>query len=487
MWSCGALREHGRAAHIVLSGIDVTEQREAQNAAHYLGHFDPVTGLPNRQLFVQELETHCAARERETATTLLLLLVGLRRLSDIADSDGPEAVTRLCVAMAERLRELKQDNAFLARLSDNTFAFAAELPNKTEADRLARHVLDEMGAPIALGAREQTVPVFGGLALLPEHARDAQQLVRAAEAALHRAEVDLAPVAPYAVYSPTLPDRARERLQLESELRVALATDDQLVLYYQPQIDVRSGKVIGLEALIRWRHPRLALLGPGQFIPLAEVCGLMNELGNWVMSAACRQIAQWDAQGVRAPLVAVNLCASHFASPALLADIDRHLSRHDTGADRIELELTESMSMRDPIASVAIMQALRERGLTIAIDDFGTGYSNLSYLKRFPVNRLKLDQAFVRDIVCDADDQAISRAIIAMAHQLRLEVVAEGIETRAQYDLLASVDCDIAQGYLLSAPLDADSCAELLARPGAHAMQAWSHAAPAASVAHGMS
>jgi EAL domain-containing protein (putative c-di-GMP-specific phosphodiesterase class I) len=308
---------------------------------------------------------------------------------------------------------------------------------------------------------------------MPEHAHEPQPLVRAAEAALHRAEVDLAPALPYSVYSSTLPDRARERLQLESELRAALASDDQLVLYYQPQIDVRNGRVIGLEALIRWRHPRLSLLGPGQFIPLAEISGLMNQMGNWVMAAACRQIAQWDAQGVRAPIVAVNLCASHFASPALLTDIDRHLARYDTAASRIELELTESMSMRDPIASVAIMQALRQRGLTIAIDDFGTGYSNLSYLKRFPVNRLKLDQTFVRDIVCDADDQAISRAIIAMAHQLRLEVVAEGIETHAQYDLLAEVDCDIAQGYLLSAPLDADSCAELLARSTSHAMPDW--------------
>jgi EAL domain-containing protein (putative c-di-GMP-specific phosphodiesterase class I) len=241
-------------------------------------------------------------------------------------------------------------------------------------------------------------------------------------------------------------------------LREALRKDDQLVMHYQPQIDIGSGKVIGLEALIRWRHPRLTWLPPNHFIPIAEMCGLMPELGNWVLRSVCQQIGDWQEAGTTVPTIAVNLSASQFSAASLISDIDTTLQAFHLSPALIELELTESASMHDPQASIAIMSQLRQMGLKISIDDFGTGYSNLAYLKRFPVDRLKLDQAFVRDIATDANDLAISRTIIAIAQQLNLEVVAEGVETTAQMTLLADAGCHTMQGYLYSPAVPADQC-----------------------------
>ncbi|TCO77518.1 PAS domain S-box-containing protein [Plasticicumulans lactativorans] len=460
-WSAGALVNPGRPERLVLSGIDVTEQRQAERRAHHLGNFDRVTQLPNRAHFLAALEQHCRQRPTAGPQVLALMTIALRRLREIADSDGEETTDRICIAMAERLRALQGGSPLLGRIADNGFALAAELDRDGALECFAPQVLDALGAPLLVDGRQRVVPALGGLALLPDDAAEPRQLLRAAEAALHHAETDANQA--YAFYTPALSDQARERLQLEGELREALDADDQLALHYQPQLDLRSGRLIGLEALIRWQHPRLGWLSPGRFIPLAEGSGMMNALGIWVLREVCRQLARWDAAGVRAPVVAANLSASQFASPTLLADIDRILAESGAAPERLELELTESTSMRDPQSSIAIMTELGRRGLRIAIDDFGTGYSNLAYLKRFPVSRLKLDQAFVRDLVADADDRAIAHAVIAMAHQLRLEVVAEGVETEPQRALLAAADCDAIQGYLLSRPLAAQACARLLA------------------------
>ena len=462
-WTSGAITSPGRAERVVLSGIDITEQRQAEHRVHYLGHFDQTTGLPNRQHFLQNLEERCGKRNVGTPSVLAVMLIALQRLEEIADSDGEEAIDRICQAMTERLKESQKQEPLLARVSENGFALATELVRGCDLDDFAQHIIDILSAPVAVGGRQQVVPVRSGVALLPDDAADPRQLMRAAEAALHYAETSTE--RSYSFYTPLLSDQARERLQLESELRAALVAENQLALHYQPQVNLDTGRIEGLEALIRWQHPQLGWLPPGRFIPLAEVCGLMNELGAWVLQEACRQLVQWDQAGIAAPTVAINLSASQFTSPSLFADIDQTLARFGIVPERLELELTESTSMRDPQASVAIMAQFRERGLKIAIDDFGTGYSNLSYLKRFPVNRLKLDQAFVRDIVSDADDQAISRAIIAMAHQLRLEVIAEGVETAAQRDFLKAAGCDIAQGFLLSRPIPAAECALLLGQP----------------------
>jgi EAL domain-containing protein (putative c-di-GMP-specific phosphodiesterase class I) len=332
-----------------------------------------------------------------------------------------------------------------------------------DLDMLVPHILEQLREPITVGQSQIMPVVHGGIALYPDNASEAGLLLQAAESALHCVTADSAQN--FAFYTPLLSDQIRERLLLEGELREALKSDEQLVLHYQPQVDIATGQVIGLEALIRWRHPRLDWLSPARFIPLAEVCGLMIPLGRWVMRRACRQLGEWKEQGFIAPTVAINLSAGQFSAPSLIDDVDTSMREFGIDPHQLELELTESASMSNPEASIVIMQQLRSMGLKIAIDDFGTGYSNLSYLKRFPVDRLKLDQAFVRDIMTDADDLAISRAIIAMAHQLRLEVVAEGVETKEQLKLLASSGCRTVQGYLFSRPVAPEICQDLVKLP----------------------
>jgi len=259
-----------------------------------------------------------------------------------------------------------------------------------------------------------------------------------------------------------LSDEARERLQLESEFHAALQRPDELVLLYQPQVSVASGQVMGFEALLRWQHPRLGMLTPSRFITMVEVCGLMPPLGRWVLRTACRQMrARLDA-GLTPPPVSVNLSASQFSDENLIPYIEAMLSEYGIAASQLELELTESATMRDPQSAITILNQLHAMSIRLAIDDFGTGYSNLSYLKRFPVDRLKLDQAFVREIIADPNDLAISRAVIAMAQQLTLEVIAEGVESPGQLALLAKAGCDTIQGYFFSPPVTGEACHQMM-------------------------
>ncbi|HTH94497.1 MAG TPA: EAL domain-containing protein, partial [Rhodocyclaceae bacterium] len=264
----------------------------------------------------------------------------------------------------------------------------------------------------------------------------------------------------YQFYMPEMNRSTNERLKLESALRRAIE-QDELVLHYQPQADLKSGNIIGFEALLRWQHPELGLVMPGKFIGLAEETGLIVPMGEWVLREACRQSRAWTDAGLPMMPVAVNLSAKQFAS-----DIADRVSAilAETGIDgaRLELELTESLSMDKPERTIEILHALKHMGICLSIDDFGTGYSNLSYLKRFPVDKLKLDQSFVRDLAVSTEDQSIARAVIAMGHALRLKVIAEGVETEAQRQILASEACDEMQGYLFSRPVPADVCAQYL-------------------------
>jgi PAS domain S-box-containing protein/diguanylate cyclase (GGDEF)-like protein len=462
--SSAALLHYYRDERLVICGIDVTDQERAEKHAFFLGHFDPVTNLPNRMHFLQQLGEYCKQRGTDTETVLVVMMVGLARVQEIGDSYGDAAINRVLIEIVQRLRVWQSHADLLARVADNSFALAFEVGRGPDLDMLAPHILEQLREPIDVGSEQRVLPVVhGGLALYPDNASDAGPLLKAAESALHCAPTETEQS--YAFYSPLLSDQIRERLLLESELREAVKTDEQLILHYQPQVDIVSGRMVGLEALIRWRHPRLGWLPPARFIPQAEACGLTGALGRWVMRSACRQMLRWKQQGVKAPMVSINLSAAQFSAPALIGDVEAIMSEFRVEAYELELELTESASMRDPELSISIMERLREMGIKIAIDDFGTGYSNLSYLKRFPVDRLKLDQAFVRDITTDPDDLAISRAIIAMAHQLRLEVVAEGVETSEQLALLSSAGCHTVQGYLFSRPVEAEICVGLMQQP----------------------
>ncbi|MDB5813630.1 MAG: diguanylate cyclase [Rhodocyclales bacterium] len=461
--SSAKLPSNYRGERLVVCGIDVTDQERAERHAFFLGHFDPITNLPNRRHFLQQLSEYCNRRDSDTGTALVIMMIGMVRAQEIADSYGDATFNQVLIEMVRRLRVWQSHADLLARVADSSFALAFEVGRGPDLDMLVPHILEQLREPITVGQSQILPAVHGGLALYPDNASEAGLLLQAAESALHCVTPET--TQNFAFYTPLLSDQIRERLLLEGELREALKTDDQLILHYQPQVDIATGQVIGLEALIRWRHPRLEWLPPARFIPLAEVCGLMVPLGRWVMRRACQQLRDWKVQGFIAPTVAINLSAGQFSAPSLIDDVGITLREFGVEPHQLELELTESASMSHPEASIVIMQQLRNMGLKIAIDDFGTGYSNLSYLKRFPVDRLKLDQAFVRDIMTDADDLAISRAIIAMAHQLRLEVVAEGVETREQLKLLAGAGCRTVQGYLFSRPVAAEVCQALVQLP----------------------
>jgi diguanylate cyclase (GGDEF)-like protein len=460
LWSCSALPTPGiQGERLVLCGLDVTDQELAEQKAYQLGHYDSVTGMPNRSLFAERLAERCEALP--DYTPLAVMMISLARLKEIRDSYGEAAINQVLSETAQRLRVWQSANELVARIADDSFVLAFEPGSEATLAILVGYIMEQLREPIELNGRQLFPVAYGGVALYPRDGNTPDALLQAAEAALHSAQAEAE--RSYAFYTPLLSDEARERLQLESEFHEALQHDDELLLLYQPQVSVASGQVMGFEALLRWQHPRLGMLSPARFIAMVEVCGMMAELGRWVVRAACRQMAEWHADKVVAPPVSVNLSASQFTDPDLVAYIESNLAEQGLAPSELELEMTESATMRDPAAAIAIMTRLREMGVRLAIDDFGTGYSNLSYLKRFPVHRLKLDQAFVRDIAADPNDLAICRAVIAMARHLRLETVAEGVESPGQLALLAKAQCDTIQGYFFSPPVTGAACLQMMA------------------------
>lgn len=457
IWSASRLpRQLGGIESTVLAGIDITEQEKAERQADYLRHYDDVTGLPNRALLLHRLG------QPQLNAKVALIIIGIARLHDIHDSLGGEAVDLLLREVARRLLGWQQAGDWLARAGDDSFAMILGLSEQAELTGVVRRLLELLRQPYRLGVRDFVLAAYlGGVELAAD--ADPSDSLHAAEAALHHAAS--AKAAGFHLYQPMLSNAARERLALESELYEAVKGAGQLELHYQPQADLRSGRIVGLEALVRWRHARLGLIPPAQFIPLAESCGLIIELGELVLNMACRQAAAWQKEGLPPVTMAVNLAAAQWAQPNLIATIRNALAASGLPSHWLELELTESDSMQDPGATIATMQQLQRMGVHMSIDDFGTGYCNLNYLKRFPVGKLKIDRSFVSDITTVPDDLAISRTVIAMAHQLRLKVVAEGVETQGQLALLSEADCDLIQGYYFSRPLPAEACAKLLADP----------------------
>lgn len=463
MWSISGLATGAwQSSRILLCGIDISEQESAEEKAHFLDNFDQTTGLPNRKLFLQQLGNVCAGLKNNGVRKIVVTMIGLPRIQEIRNSCGEAVINHLLNALVHRLRAWQSQRELLARVGDNVFAISFELDIDDDPTIVVPQVLELLRKPIEFEEKYFVLPAYGGTAVYPRDASDLLQLLQAAETALQSAES--AKEHGYAAYTSVISEEASERLQLETDLRQALGTPNELLMHYQPQVDINTGKIIGLEALVRWQHPRRGLLMPDSFIPAAETCGLMRELGWRVLRETCWQLRAWQQAGLNPPLVAINLSASQFSAPNLLENIESVLQEFGLDASQIELELTESASMSNPEATIVIMTQLRSRGMRLSIDDFGTGYSNLSYLKRFPVDCLKLDQAFVRDITTDANDLAIAQAIIAMAHKLELEVIAEGVETEEQLLILAKAGCHTAQGYFFSPARPGQECAAMLSQ-----------------------
>ena len=458
IWSSTWLRRaDGQLEYVVTTGLDVTELRGTEERLLYLSNFDPETGLPN-QVLLRDRVRQMTSRVIEGKQVLCYLSIKAVRLEVIKASVGLEAEQALLRQAAARLQGLDEGDFTVARTGERTFAIAALRTNESEVGLLVRQVQKLMGRPFDYQGEEVHLDPSIGVALFPNDGDDYDSIAQGAEAALQRALASKDER--YAFYRPELNEGMYERFRVESALRRALERGE-LIVHYQPQVSLSTGAIVGFEALLRWQHPELGLIAPGRFIALAEETGLILPIGERVLRLACQQSCAWQREGLRAVPVSVNLSARQFSER--IADTVAQILA-DTGLEPglLELELTESASMDDPQKTYEILCKLKAMGVLLAIDDFGTGYSNLNYLKRFPVDRLKLDQSFVRDLISDPDDLSISRAVIALAHGLRLEVIAEGVETEGQLALLAQNGCDAMQGYLFGRPAPAADCARML-------------------------
>jgi len=437
---------------------EISERKRAEERLNYMAHYDQLTGLPNRILFndlLKQAMIEAAAHERLVA----LMFLDLDRFKTINDTLGHETGDALLKAVAERLRDCLRRGDTVARLSGDEFALVfADMAHIDDASRLAQKILDRFTTPFRIGERDLFITSSIGITLYPFDQDDANTLLKNADAAMYRAKEQGRNN--YQFYTSEMNVRALERLSFETNLRQALERDE-FILHYQPKVDLVTGNVIGMEALLRWQNPELGLVSPAEFIPLAEETGLIVAIGEWVIRTACKQNKAWQAAGLPFLRISVNLSARQFKEKNIVERVAQALKETGLEARYLELELTESL-LQTPETTITPLKELHALGIHLSIDDFGTGYSSLSYLKRFPIDTLKIDRSFVRDITTDADDAAIANAIITMAHSLGMYVVAEGVETGEQLAFLCQRKCDSMQGYYFSKPLPADAFVSLI-------------------------
>jgi diguanylate cyclase (GGDEF)-like protein len=435
----------------------LVEQRTAE--LEFQANRDSLTGLANRNLLQDRLHQASAYAGRY-ANPFWVLFVDLDRFKFVNDTLGHRAGDQLLRVVARRLLHSVHETDTVARLSADEFVLV--LPEHLEeplAPAAIRRIMEAIAQPIVIDGHEFVMGSSIGVAVYPSDGGDADSLIKHAGIAMYRAkEVGRNN---FQFYTPAMNEHAMERLRMEGDLRNALEREE-FVLHYQPQVDLGTGKVIGVEALLRWHHPELGMVPPGRFIELAEEMGLIVPMGIWVLRTACRQSVEWQRAGLAPLRVAINLSARQFYQHDLVASIRSILDETGLPPHLLELELTESMMMNDVEHAVAILNKLKAIGVHLSIDDFGTGYSSLAYLKRFPIDLLKIDQSFVHDITVDSDDAAIVLSIISLAHSLRLKVIAEGVETAAQLAYLRQHGCDYMQGYYFSRALPGHECGRLL-------------------------
>jgi diguanylate cyclase (GGDEF)-like protein len=449
------------ALGIVLSLRILQLKQRADDQLRHIAFHDDLTRLPNRLMFNQRLE-QALNRHRRLGTRLAILLMDLDRFKVINDSLGHEVGDVLLCEVADRLQAQSRQSDTVARMGGDEFVVLIENPESlADISGCAQRLIEQLGAPYLLGKKDCHVTLSIGISVFPSDGSDSQSLVKAADVAMYRAKEMGRDN--YQYYLPSMNVRALERLELESDLGHALERHEFL-LHYQPKVDIATGLITGVEALLRWNHPLRGLVPPLDFIPLAEETGLIVQIGQWVLSTACTQVKAWQAQGAAALSVAVNLSARQVADPMLLFNLKRIIQDSGLDPSSLELELTESMVMSKGDCAVDVLHKLKSIGVQIAVDDFGTGYSSFAYLKRFPIDTLKVDRSFIRDIPTDSGDMKITRAIIAMAHGLKLKVVAEGVETSEQLKFLRNEGCDAVQGYLLCQPLPANEVGAVLER-----------------------
>ncbi|MFN2643739.1 MAG: EAL domain-containing protein [Burkholderiales bacterium] len=435
------------------------QRMQAEEALRFVATHDSLTDLPNRVMFGQRLE-HAIRQAKRHGRRLAVLFIDLDRFKVINDTLGHEVGDTLLRDVARRLLQGLRVSDTVARLGGDEFVvLLEEVAAPKFVAGVAQKLIEGLSQAFALGGKEYHVSASIGVSTYPDDAQSAAELLKNADIAMYRAKEQGRNT--FQFYAAEQNIHTVERLTLESSLRRALERG-QLVLYYQPQVNLATGRITGMEALVRWRHPELGLLPPGSFIAIAEETGLIVPIGQWVLHQACVTQRAWHEAGFRRLRMSVNLSPRQFLHEALTSDVETMVRSQAADPAFVELEITEGMVMQDPERAVAVLHEMHDIGVRVAIDDFGTGHSSLAYLKRFPVDNLKIDRSFITDIPADRGDAAITQAIIAMAHSLELKVIAEGVETQAQFDFLASQGCDEYQGYFFAKPLPEEEARALL-------------------------
>lgn len=442
---------------LVVAGLFVKRQEKHNADILHQALHDELTGLPNRNLLYDRLQQAINLWHR-AQKTVALLIIDLDRFKEINDALGHQGGDQVLVQTARRLREALRETDTVARLGGDEFALLLPAGNAQEATQLANKVLKALEPSYQINGIDIDVKASVGIAVYPYHGNNADDLIRHADMAMYQAKQQ---DSGFMVYSTESDTNSLNRLTLQVELRHAIE-NDKLALYYQPQVDLTSGSVVGVEALLRWHHPQKGFIPPDEFIPLAEKSGLISMLTELVLNKAFHQYNIWQQAGIHLT-IAINLSARNLHDTRLLTHVSRLLSALKISPDRIHLEITESAMMVDPAKAKQILDGFDDIGLGLAIDDFGTGYSSLAYLKRLPVDVIKIDKSFVLDMTKDESDASIVRATIDLAHTLGLKVVAEGVEDRETWSALQKLGCDIAQGYYISKPIPAEELVRWLA------------------------
>ena len=463
----------GAVTHYVCMFTDISAEKQREQQLQFLAHKDVLTGLPNRHWFMQELGQEVAAAQQH-GEPLAVILLNLDRFKDVNDSYGHAVGDQVLRHIAQQLQSAMRPGDLIGRMAgDEMVVIARGVADSSAAGQIAERLIAAAARPWqSPDGFAVVVSVRAGICCFPQHASQAAALVQGAHAAVYGAKEGKGERNLWCSFHEDMTLAARERMALEARLRDAMA-QGHLQLHYQPQVDMATGRIIGCEALLRWNDPQEGLISPARFIPVAERSGLIGPLGTWVLQEACRQAQAWVAQGLPAISMAVNVSLHQFLLTDIVGATRNALAQSGLPAQQLELEITESALASRPDEALVVLRALKGLGLRLAIDDFGTGYSSLAHLKRFPIDLLKIDQGFIRDIPQSADDMAISCAVIAMGKSMGMQVLAEGVETSAQLEFLREHGCHFYQGYLFSRPLPASALASLLQVQQAEQTQAY--------------
>jgi diguanylate cyclase (GGDEF)-like protein/PAS domain S-box-containing protein len=444
----------------IASFSDITERKANEERIDFLAHHDPLTGLINRYNLGNRLNQALASCSRDNRLTAVMF-IDMDRFKTINDTLGHHIGDLLLIEVARRLKSAVRECDIVARLGGDEFVVVVtDMENDMDALPVAEKVQRSLNKTYQVEGNNLHSSPSIGIAVYPADGEDTKTLMKHADTAMYHAKKQGRNN--FQFFATDMNHAASERLELENDLRLAIV-EEQLELYYQPQLCVPEERRCAFEALVRWHHPKYGMISPIKFIPIAEESGLIEPLGQWVLEEACRQLSQWHSQGEKKLRMAINLSAHQLRSAELVLMISNLLKRHGLQGSDLELEITESTAMENPERAISQLQALRNLGIRLAIDDFGTGYSSLAYLKRLPIQVLKLDRTFVRDIETDPSDAEISAATLALAHSLGLEVVGEGVENEAQRDFLVNHQCDYLQGYLYGRPMPAEEAAKCIA------------------------